>query len=221
VGATTRDLGVSRTLLRPANGGELKVNCQAVITDVPHASLPYNPRQTSPALSHSYSHTHIFVHCFSSVMRGFGIVRDSGPARLITSLLTAFLVTSATFLPFLIQRAIASPVAVALPQPEPAPQSGLQSTRDPPLDGYYPEPEQCRGNCSWIHDPSIYYENGTYWRFSTSGNIAIATAPSIGGPWRYEGALLHQGTSISVVKNQDIWVCLISAQLPSITSLNR
>jgi arabinan endo-1,5-alpha-L-arabinosidase len=147
-------------------------------------------------------------------MKGFGILRDSDPARLITSLLTALLVTSATFLPFLIQGATASPVVIALPQPEPAPQPGSQSTRDPPLDGYYPEPEQCRGNCSWIHDPSIYYENGTYWRFSTSGNIAIATAPSIGGPWRYQGALLHQGTSISVVNNQDIWVCLVSCPTP-------
>ena len=139
-------------------------------------------------------------------MKGFRVVRDSGPARLVTSLLTALLITSATFLPFLIQRTVANPVAVALPQPDPAPQPDPQATGDQPLDGYYPEPEQCRGNCSWIHDPSIWYENGTYWRFSTSGNIAIATAPSLGGPWRYQGALLHNGTSIYVSENQDIWV---------------
>jgi hypothetical protein len=74
----------------------------------------------------------------------------------------------------------------------------------------YPDPEPCQGNCSWIHDPSIYYEDGTYWRFSTSGNIAVATAPSFGGPWEYQGALLSNGTSIEVSENQDIWASLSS-----------
>jgi hypothetical protein len=74
----------------------------------------------------------------------------------------------------------------------------------------YPDPEPCQGNCSWIHDPSIYYEDGTYWRFSTSGNIAVATAPSFGGPWEYQGALLSNGTRIDVSENQDIWASLSS-----------
>jgi arabinan endo-1,5-alpha-L-arabinosidase len=86
------------------------------------------------------------------------------------------------------------------------------------LDGFYPLPEPCHGNCSWIHDPSIWYEDGTYWRFSTSGNIAIATAPSLGGPWRYEGALLHNGTSIFVSDGQDIWVSAYSGSGPRLST---
>lgn len=70
----------------------------------------------------------------------------------------------------------------------------------------YPDPRSCQGNCSWIHDPSLVYEDGTYWRFSTSGNIAIATAPRLDGPWSYLGPLLVNGTKIFVGKEQDIWV---------------
>jgi len=140
-------------------------------------------------------------------MRGFGtLIRDSGPARFSTALLTALLITSATFLPLLIKGADATPVAIPLPDP--------QQPSAPLPGGLYPDPEPCSGNCSWIHDPSIYYESGTYWRFSTSGNIAIATAPSLGGPWRYEGALLSNGTSISVVEGQDIWVGAAPLLLP-------
>jgi arabinan endo-1,5-alpha-L-arabinosidase len=72
----------------------------------------------------------------------------------------------------------------------------------------YPNPEPCHGNCSWIHDPSIFYDDGTYWRFSTSGNIAMATASSLEGPWEYRGALLHNGTKIHVADDQDIWASL-------------
>jgi arabinan endo-1,5-alpha-L-arabinosidase len=154
-------------------------------------------------------------------MRRFGAtIRDSGPARFTTALLTALLITSATFLPFLSQGAVANPVPVPQPQPHaepgpkpdpnPNPQAG-----SPTADGLYPDPEPCRGNCSWIHDPSVLYENDVYWRFSTSGNIAIATAPSLEGPWRYEGALLHNGTSILVHPDQDIWVSTLLCYLLS------
>ena len=74
----------------------------------------------------------------------------------------------------------------------------------------YPDPSPCAGNCSHIHDPSIFYENGTYWRFSTSGNIAVATAPSLKGPWKYQGPLLSEGTKIRVTSDQDIWVSTVS-----------
>lgn len=141
------------------------------------------------------------------------MIQDSGPARFMTALLSAFFITSATFLPFVVKSTVASPLAIPQPNPYagpeprplPNPQAGL-----PLVDGLYPDPEPCRGNCSWIHDPSIWYEDGTYWRFSTSGNIAVATAPSLGGPWRYEGALLQNGTSILVVDGQDIWVSAVS-----------
>ncbi|CAN9366158.1 unnamed protein product [Alternaria alternata] len=142
-------------------------------------------------------------------MRSIGTtIRDSGPVRFTTALLTAILITSATFLPLLAHEAAANaipaprplPHAGPGPQPNPDPQAG-----SPTVDGLYPDPEPCRGNCTWIHDPSILYEDGKYWRFSTSGNIAIATASSLEGPWRYEGALLHNGTSIMVHPEQDIW----------------
>ena len=143
-------------------------------------------------------------------MRSIGTtIRDSGPVRFTTALLTAILITSATFLPLLAHEAAANaipaprplPHAGPGPQPNPDPQAG-----SPTVDGLYPDPEPCRGNCTWIHDSSILYEDGKYWRFSTSGNIAIATASSLEGPWRYEGALLHNGTSIMVHPEQDIWV---------------
>ncbi|KAL6172033.1 hypothetical protein ACJQWK_02214 [Exserohilum turcicum] len=142
-------------------------------------------------------------------MAGFqSRVRDSSVARVTTALLTAFVITSTTFVPFVIESTVASPIATADPRayakPEAQPVPNAQAG-PPLLDGLYPDPEPCRGNCSWIHDPSIWYEDGTYWRFSTSGNIAIATAPSLGGPWRYRGALLHHGTSIFVSNEQDIW----------------
>lgn len=70
----------------------------------------------------------------------------------------------------------------------------------------FPNPAPCTGNCSWIHDPNVIVKDGTYYRFSTSGNIAIATASSMTGPWTYKGALLQQGTSIHVTNGQDIWV---------------
>ncbi|KAI8941804.1 hypothetical protein NX059_003005 [Plenodomus lindquistii] len=61
-------------------------------------------------------------------------------------------------------------------------------------------------------DPSVVYENGTYWRFSTAGNIAIASAPALEGPWEYRGALLDNGTEIfvnapSVTKINDTFYC--------------
>lgn len=101
------------------------------------------------------------------------------------------LVTLATILPLLSRFVVTSPV--------------------PPNDKdhwtpVYPDPAPCYGNLSWIHDPSIMYEDGTYWRFSTSANIAVATAPSIKGPWTYQGPLLPEGTKIRVAPNQDIWV---------------
>ncbi|KAF2451114.1 glycoside hydrolase family 43 protein [Karstenula rhodostoma CBS 690.94] len=70
----------------------------------------------------------------------------------------------------------------------------------------FPDPEPCTGNCSWIHDPNVYIERGTYYRFSTSGNIAVATADSMSGPWTYQGSLLEEGTSIVIDEaRQDVW----------------
>ena len=105
--------------------------------------------------------------------------------------ISAFL-TLATFLPLLFHLGLTSPI----PQNDNVHALAQVS---------YPDPAPSSGNISWIHDPSIIYEGGTYWRFSTSGNIAVATAPSITGPWKYEGALLREGTKINIAPNQDVW----------------
>lgn len=71
----------------------------------------------------------------------------------------------------------------------------------------YAEPGACSGICNNSHDPGIIRrEDGTYFRFSTGGRIAIHTAPSIEGPWEYNGALLPEGSSINLPGNQDLWV---------------
>lgn len=70
----------------------------------------------------------------------------------------------------------------------------------------YPPPETCDGNCTYIHDPSVVRRSdGTWFRFSTIGNIAVATAPTLTGPWTYKGALLPQGSSIMLREDQELW----------------
>ena len=79
----------------------------------------------------------------------------------------------------------------------------LQSVE--PQDSY-PKPEPCLGYCSSVHDPSIIHRNdGTWFRFSTGGGIAIATAPDLIGPWRLRGSMLPQGSAIHIDPAQDIW----------------
>lgn len=118
----------------------------------------------------------------------FGLqTRNSNTLPFLYAMGISTLLTLATFLPLLFRYGLTSPI----------PDTSTSS---------YPDPIPCLGNCSWIHDPSLYYEDGTYWRFSTSGNIAVATAPSLKGPWTYKGPLLPKGTSIQVADAQDIWV---------------
>jgi arabinan endo-1,5-alpha-L-arabinosidase len=112
---------------------------------------------------------------------------------------TSLLITSATATPLLVPFGLAASIVQAGLIPK-----GLAPR--PIVSGIYPEPEPCHGNCSWIHDPAILYEDGTYWRFTTSGNIGIANAPSLEGPWTYRGALLDNGTIIHLRDDQDIWV---------------
>lgn len=116
--------------------------------------------------------------------------------------------SSILFSPYII---LASPLPLPIAEPHP------QADSRPPKSGIYPEPQPCSGNCTWIHDPSIIYEDGLYWRFSTSGNIAIATAPSLVGPWTYKGALLTNGTKISIREDQDIWVSGVFARMQIIS----
>ncbi|XXG99682.1 hypothetical protein Hte_006023 [Hypoxylon texense] len=70
----------------------------------------------------------------------------------------------------------------------------------------YANPGACSGTCTNTHDPSIIRRSdGTYFRFSTGGKIAVHTAPAITGPWTYKGAVLPSGSSINLAGNQDLW----------------
>jgi arabinan endo-1,5-alpha-L-arabinosidase len=76
----------------------------------------------------------------------------------------------------------------------------------------YALPEACSGTCTNSHDPAIIRRaDGTYFRFSTGGKIAIHTAPALTGPWTYRGAVLPSGSSIALAGNQDLWVRLLTS----------
>ncbi|KAL2112937.1 hypothetical protein VUR80DRAFT_6059 [Thermomyces stellatus] len=76
----------------------------------------------------------------------------------------------------------------------------------PALVSGYANPGPCSGVCVNTHDPSIIRrDDGTYFRFSTGGRIAVHTAPSIEGPWTYVGAALPDGSIINKPGNQDLW----------------
>ncbi|KAL9593746.1 MAG: hypothetical protein Q9219_007405 [cf. Caloplaca sp. 3 TL-2023] len=70
----------------------------------------------------------------------------------------------------------------------------------------YAKPILCSGICTNAHDPSLVRrEDGTYFRFSTGGGVVVHTAPSIQGPWTYDGAALPNGSRIDKPGNQDLW----------------
>ncbi|KAB2574555.1 putative arabinan endo-1,5-alpha-L-arabinosidase A [Lasiodiplodia theobromae] len=76
----------------------------------------------------------------------------------------------------------------------------------PTLVSGYANPGACSGTCVNTHDPSIIRRSdGTYFRFSTGGKIAIHTAPDITGPWTYKGAALPDGSSIDLAGKDDLW----------------
>jgi arabinan endo-1,5-alpha-L-arabinosidase len=148
------------------------------------------------------------------------LLQDSTIARVSTAMFTSLLITSAALLPIiahfgLFAHSHAAPVAQAAPVPQ-------DYSPPPPSPGLYPDPRPCHGNCSWVHDPSIIFEDGTYWRFTTSGNIGISTAPFLEGPWTYRGAVLQNGTSIHLRDDQDIWVRFCShMEVCPLNSINK
>jgi len=72
----------------------------------------------------------------------------------------------------------------------------------------YANPMSCSGVCNNAHDPAlIRRDDGTYFRFSTGGKIAIHSAPSITGPWTYRGAAIPKGSTINLTGKDDLWVC--------------
>lgn len=71
----------------------------------------------------------------------------------------------------------------------------------------YADPMACSGICNNAHDPAlIRRSDGTYFRFSTGGKIAIHSAPSITGPWTYKGAAIPKGSKINLAGKDDLWV---------------
>jgi hypothetical protein len=71
----------------------------------------------------------------------------------------------------------------------------------------YADPMGCSGVCTNAHDPAlIRRDDGTYYRFSTGGKIAIHTAPTIVGPWTYKGAAIPAGSIININGKNDLWV---------------
>jgi arabinan endo-1,5-alpha-L-arabinosidase len=73
----------------------------------------------------------------------------------------------------------------------------------------YANPMTCTGVCTNAHDPAIIRrDDGTYYRFSTGGKIAIHSAPSITGPWTYKGAAIPNGSIINKAGRNDLWVSL-------------
>ncbi|PSN67545.1 endo-1,5-alpha-L-arabinosidase [Corynespora cassiicola Philippines] len=70
----------------------------------------------------------------------------------------------------------------------------------------YANPMACSGVCGNAHDPAlIRRDDGTYYRFSTGGKIAIHSAPSITGPWTYKGAAIPSGSKINLKGKDDLW----------------
>ncbi|KAL8995484.1 MAG: hypothetical protein Q9169_004778 [Polycauliona sp. 2 TL-2023] len=70
----------------------------------------------------------------------------------------------------------------------------------------YPPPLPCHGTCTNTHDPSLILRpDGTYFRFSTGSNISIHTAPTIHGPWTYNGPALPHGSRIQKPGSRDLW----------------
>ncbi|EDU42696.1 endo-alpha-15-arabinanase precursor [Pyrenophora tritici-repentis] len=70
----------------------------------------------------------------------------------------------------------------------------------------YADPMACSGVCTNAHDPALIRRaDGTYYRFSTGGKIAIHTAPSITGPWTYKGAAIPAGSKINLAGKDDLW----------------
>ena len=73
----------------------------------------------------------------------------------------------------------------------------------------FPNPRPCTGVCGNVHDPSVVIRksDGTYFRFATTGDIMIATAPSLQGPWISQGPVLPNGSlvPISGANANSIW----------------
>ncbi|KAH9213431.1 putative arabinan endo-1,5-alpha-L-arabinosidase A [Leptodontidium sp. 2 PMI_412] len=84
----------------------------------------------------------------------------------------------------------------------------------PTLVQGYSDPGACSGAC-WAHDPAIIQRasDGNYYKFNTGGNMEIATATNLAGPWTLKGFVLTSGSSISNAGSKDCWA-------PDVTLVN-
>ncbi|KAL4174991.1 hypothetical protein KRP22_006919 [Phytophthora ramorum] len=75
------------------------------------------------------------------------------------------------------------------------------------VTGAYVNPGACLVLASTPTTPaSFVVEDGTYFRFSTGGGIAVHSAPDITGPWTFKGSVLPEGTSIKLWDgDMDVW----------------
>lgn len=75
----------------------------------------------------------------------------------------------------------------------------------------YANPGSCSGSCV-VHDPALIRRasDGKYFRFSTGGGIAIATASSPSGTWTDTGTVRASGAAwkvqVSGNAGTDAWV---------------
>jgi arabinan endo-1,5-alpha-L-arabinosidase len=71
----------------------------------------------------------------------------------------------------------------------------------------YANPMPCTGTCEGrSHDPSMIKHGNTYWRYATGEKIVMHSAPSLTGPWKFEGAALPQGSKLRpAVGWDDLW----------------
>uniref|UniRef100_K3WGW3 arabinan endo-1,5-alpha-L-arabinosidase n=1 Tax=Globisporangium ultimum (strain ATCC 200006 / CBS 805.95 / DAOM BR144) TaxID=431595 RepID=K3WGW3_GLOUD len=70
----------------------------------------------------------------------------------------------------------------------------------------YANPKLCTGVCVNAHDSSIVRRtDGTYFRFSTGGGIAVHSAPALTGPWTYKGNAMTGGSKINRTGKDDMW----------------
>lgn len=72
--------------------------------------------------------------------------------------------------------------------------------------GAYPPPNQCSGNCIAIDPAAIRRDDGMYFRFNTFGTIGIYKAPSLKGPWTFQGRAVPGGSVIDIPGKNSLWV---------------
>lgn len=86
----------------------------------------------------------------------------------------------------------------------------------------YADPKTCTGVCVNSHDPSIVRRSdGTYFRFSTGGGVAVHSAPDLSGPWAYKGNAISGGSKVNHAGNNDLWVCIAKLLIQCTTPFKR